>query len=308
MTNIRPLTLELAEKAKNELNEVPSRIESDLTIFKEWIKKQPHLNARMDDQFLLAFLRGCKFSIERAKEKLDNFYTVRSCIPEFFHNRNPNNLELQEVMKLGVNLPLVTPLENDLSKIIFVRMGRHLPEKYQLTDVMKVCYMITDILLVECDNTIISGHHVVVDAQDIKFSILSQVSSSLVKKMTSTIENYPIRTRGMHFINLSTTFEAVFKLFYGFLSEKIKQRVFVYNSFEELHQRIPKKYLPDIYDGDAGSLEDLELYWRKKMIDYQQFFSEDSKYGTNEKKRVGIPKTASSLFGVDGTFRSLEVD
>ena len=37
-----------------------------------------------DDAFVLAFLRGCKFSLERTKEKMDTFYTVRSACPEFF--------------------------------------------------------------------------------------------------------------------------------------------------------------------------------------------------------------------------------
>lgn len=54
-----------------------------------------------DDQFLVCFLRGCKFSIERAKEKLDMFYTIRTAIPEFFTNRDPSNLHIQHIVDLG---------------------------------------------------------------------------------------------------------------------------------------------------------------------------------------------------------------
>lgn len=46
---VRPLTPELAEKARLELNEDPKRIESDLQHLKEWIAKQPHLRARTGD-------------------------------------------------------------------------------------------------------------------------------------------------------------------------------------------------------------------------------------------------------------------
>jgi hypothetical protein len=39
-----------------------------------------------DDKFLLYFLRGCKFSIERTKEKLDFFNSVRAALPDWFGN------------------------------------------------------------------------------------------------------------------------------------------------------------------------------------------------------------------------------
>ena len=38
----------------------------------------------LDDRFIQFFLRGCKYSIERTKEKLDCFYSVRSALPEWF--------------------------------------------------------------------------------------------------------------------------------------------------------------------------------------------------------------------------------
>lgn len=55
----------------------------------------------LDDEWILAFLRGSKFSLERTKEKLDFFYTVRTMLPEFFTNRDPYLPEIQEILKLG---------------------------------------------------------------------------------------------------------------------------------------------------------------------------------------------------------------
>jgi hypothetical protein len=54
-----------------------------------------------DSQWLITFLRGCKFSLERTKEKLDMFYTFRSAVPEFFKNRDPLRPELREIIKSG---------------------------------------------------------------------------------------------------------------------------------------------------------------------------------------------------------------
>lgn len=76
MVNIRPLDPALQQKAIDELNEDPERIPQDLEAFRAWIKKSPHIKARDDDQFLVNFLRGCKYSLEKAKQKFDLYHTL----------------------------------------------------------------------------------------------------------------------------------------------------------------------------------------------------------------------------------------
>lgn len=98
---IRPLSEELANTAKNELNENPKKIVDDLEALRSWMAKQQHINGRTDDQFLIAFLRGCKYSLERAKEKIDMYYTVRTAIPEFFSARDVHLPKMQAIMELG---------------------------------------------------------------------------------------------------------------------------------------------------------------------------------------------------------------
>lgn len=100
-SNIRLLSKELQIKAETELNEVAGRLVSDVETFKNWIKKSAHLNGRTDDQFLLFFLRGCKFSLEKAKQKYDLYYTVRSGLPEIIGNRDPTDKKVLNLLKLG---------------------------------------------------------------------------------------------------------------------------------------------------------------------------------------------------------------
>ncbi|ETN67653.1 multiple wing hair [Anopheles darlingi] len=191
MAQLRTLVPELAEKARKELNEVPNRIPEDLASLRSWLIKQTHLNPRTDDQFLVNFLRGCKYSLEKTKEKLDNYYTVKTAIPEFFENRDPCNEALQTYMMFG---------------------------------------------------------------------------------------------------------------------KKIQERIQVHESFEALHKVIPKKYLPEEYGGSGGRLDAIIEDWRLQLIANRDFFSEDAKYRNDERKRPGKPKNASNLFGVEGSFRSLEFD
>lgn len=99
MIDIRPLTPELQKKAIEELNEDPARIEKDVEAFREWIKKSPHIKGRTDDQFLVTFLRGCKYSLERAKQKYDLFYTLKTHMPKVFKDRDPTSEKNQKILR-----------------------------------------------------------------------------------------------------------------------------------------------------------------------------------------------------------------
>lgn len=102
MSNVRVLSPELVKKAISELNEKPEKVQSEIDSLKEWIRKTPHLNARMDDQFLLTFLRGCKHSIEKTKQKIDLFYTSRTFMPELMKDRDPMNEKIQMLIRSGL--------------------------------------------------------------------------------------------------------------------------------------------------------------------------------------------------------------
>lgn len=101
MINVRELTPALEALAFTDLNETPERLVNDLKALKEWIKQSPHLRVRMDDQFLVTFLRGCKFSLEKAKKKFDLYHTVRSNMPEVMMNRDPLDDRLNAIVRLG---------------------------------------------------------------------------------------------------------------------------------------------------------------------------------------------------------------
>lgn len=88
MIDIRPLNSELQAIAKETLNEEPDKIEEFLKDFRTWIECQAHLRARQDDQFLIAFLRVCRFDLEKAKIQLEIFYKLRSQIPDIIKGKN----------------------------------------------------------------------------------------------------------------------------------------------------------------------------------------------------------------------------
>ena len=62
------------------------------------------------------------------------------------------------------------------------------------------------------------------------------------------------------------------------------------------------------YGGDAGTIQEILDANYKLIMEHRDFFIEDEQYGVDEKKRIGKSKNPQTLFGVDGTFRQLQID
>lgn len=77
---------------------------------------------------------------------------------------------------------------------------------------------------------------------------------------------------------------------------------------EALYKVVPRKLLPKEYGGDAGTIQEITDALEKRLIANREYFLEDEKYGVDEKKRVGRPKNADNLFGLEGSFRQLAID
>ncbi|CAH0726589.1 unnamed protein product, partial [Brenthis ino] len=308
---IRPLSKALQEKAEKELFEKPNRIPSDILALREWLKKQPHLQSvNPTDQFLVAFLRGNKHSLERSKEKLDMLYTLRAVVPEIFRDRNPFDPIIQEILQLGIFLPLDVCMAEDSCRIVNTRVGLYNPSKYKMSDLMKVVFMILEILILEDDNYVVAGQMELSDLRGVGLSTFLQLTPALAKKFVTCIEKaFPLRMKGAYILHTPSGFETAFQILKTFLGDKLRNRFQVIGqNVEQVYSVFPKEVLPKEYGGMAKSLDELRAYWKAKVESYQDWFLEQDKQYSDESLRPDKPRTSSTLFGIEGSFRKLEVD
>ncbi|XP_061393110.1 alpha-tocopherol transfer protein-like [Musca vetustissima] len=309
---VRPLPEALQKIAIEELNEDPKRVEADLAAFKEWILQQPHLKARMDDQFLIAFLRGCKYSLEKAKAKLDNFYTLREKYPDLLKRPNLEDPKVRELLKLGIVLYLPEPLTESGPRLVLVRNGAYDPSQVSFAEVAQLRQLISDIVMMEDDYAVVSGIIFVMDFSQVGASHLFQVSPSVMRKVSQYSEQaLPFRIKASHFIDTPSGFEPVFNLIKPLLPEKIQNRLYVHGGKrEELFKIIPKKFLPKDYGGECKSIQELIDYWEEKMLSYMEFYKEENQFGVDESKRIKEETTnpPETSMGLVGSFRKLVVD
>uniref|UniRef100_A0A8B9HXI4 Tocopherol (alpha) transfer protein-like n=1 Tax=Astyanax mexicanus TaxID=7994 RepID=A0A8B9HXI4_ASTMX len=102
------LTPELVAKAREELQEKPEWRLRDVQALRDMIlKEQPNLRTRLDDAFLLRFLRARKFDYDRAMQLLLNYHGSRRAWPEVFQDLKPSTVK--HVLDLGFLTVLPRP-------------------------------------------------------------------------------------------------------------------------------------------------------------------------------------------------------
>jgi len=132
----------LEEAAAEEFGESPAILTSSLLSVKTWISQCPHLKqACTEDLFLTTFLRGCKFSLERTKEKLDNFHAIKTSLPEWFDNWDPKDPAVQEILSAGIFLPL-PGFDREGRLVTLSRSGKVVPSKMKLDDLIRTSLMV----------------------------------------------------------------------------------------------------------------------------------------------------------------------
>ncbi|KAF5287383.1 hypothetical protein FQA39_LY15921 [Lamprigera yunnana] len=300
----RNLPADLKTRAIEKSNEVPSRIKEDVEKIRQWLSKQQHLKVQIDDDRIIAFLRGCKYSMQKVKEKIDYYFAIRTLVPEFFHCRDPLAPEIQAIINAGCILPLPKPDSKYGARIIMGNISGTDPETIPFINLCLVFYMILDILLKEDDYATINGIILWGDATNASAKYAVQAHPTILKKFFECAEKaYPVRVKGFYVINCPVFLEIVCNIIKSFAKNKIAQRMFVFSDIKDLYEELPQSLLPKEYGGENGSVETIKMEWKKKLESNRDWFLENRHYKSDESLRCGEPRTRNNVFGVEGSFR-----
>ncbi|XP_013105370.2 alpha-tocopherol transfer protein [Stomoxys calcitrans] len=262
----------------------------------------------MDNQFLIAFLRGCKYSLEKAKKKLDGFYTMRSNFPDLFSSF-VDEQTARAIMRMSIGAHLPLPLGEDGPRIVLMRPGHYDPDVISMYEIMKMDVLVNDWLMLEDDHCVVSGFVHIIDFANFSAKHMLQFQPARMKRIVYYSEEaLPIRVKASHLFNTGSTFETIFGLMKPLLPDKVKERMIVHPNMESVYEKVPLKYFPKEYGGENSSIDEIIAAGEAMYIKYREYMAEEKLYGTDEKLRPGKPIDFESIFGLDGSFRKLEVD
>jgi len=158
---------------------------------------------------------------------------------------------------------------------------------------------------------VIRGIVLIQDFEGMTLSHTLSMSPAMIKKaMTVWQDAYPSRPKALHFINMPSVMESFFKMAQGFQKEKMRERNHVHpvGDYSKMQEDLGLEVLPTEYGGTNVSMSELRDYWIDQMDKNRDWLMEQSKYKTDEKKRPGKPKSHADVFGIEGSFRKLEID
>ncbi|OQR78406.1 alpha-tocopherol transfer protein-like [Tropilaelaps mercedesae] len=268
-----------AKRAEQELGETPEIRARALQQLAEKLRTQNEFRPRMEEDYLIRFLRAKKFDVERAFSLMRNFYRCRLISPSKFLpiGIGPKDVKHLYDLRMGLILPKRNPLDG--SVVLIAQFGDWTPESgYDLLDAYTPTALAFDYIQrnPECQ---LYGFRYVFNLKGLEWRYLRFLYPAVMRALVSCWQNgYPARFKGAHIVNNSRLWNVVWEITKPFLNEKVQKRVHLHASdMKSLHEFIPPEILPEEYGGKAGVITHHWLV--NEMYLVHDEFVENSYYG-----------------------------
>ncbi|XP_050439739.1 alpha-tocopherol transfer protein-like [Adelges cooleyi] len=293
-------------KREDEFKKNPELKEEDLSHLRDWLAKQPHL-PDVTDEHLILFLHSCFYRLELTKSTIESYFTIRTHSPEFFTKRDIDYKPVADIFKtIGFCLfPEPTP---DGDRVIFLYPDRTEPELFVFAEVIKGISMLMDMLLMTSGT--FNGLVIIYDMKGFTLSHMARLSVGLMKKYVYFLqEGLPARLKAIHTINTVPFIDMITSMTKPFMKTELSEKLFYHSAGSEtIFDSIPKEILPSEIGGTGKSRTIYRDETLARIKEMKTWFMEEEKYRVDEQKRVGKPKTESDYFGLDGSFKTLDLD
>ncbi|KAF5286591.1 hypothetical protein FQA39_LY16274 [Lamprigera yunnana] len=272
----------------------------DIEQLQEWAQKQPHLPQPIELE-LIFFLKRCFYSVEQAKATIDNYFTLR---PVVFVKTDANKLMIVRDAAYYVMFPEVTP---EGYKVFYQRVIGD-TDKYNFLDHIK--YVDAAMKLDLLHNGTVDGVVVVVDFKGFTLGHVARIPLMALKNFIIYLQiGLPIRLTSIHFLNGGSVVEKIFALIRPMIKQEFVNLMHVHGSnLEDFYKYVPLKCLPKDYGGYVDSVADLQEKQKHIIFDYIDHLKEEDDRRVDESKREDKSKSIDDFFGMEGSFKKLEVD
>lgn len=263
----------------------------------------------LDAPFLLRFLRTKKYSVPVACELLEKYLTVRQLFPNWFQQLDINDPALEEIIDSGYLFPLPQRDEHG-RRIIFSCASRFDASKFTSAQMARTHAMMVESLLDEQESQV-AGYCYITDEAGLTMNHVSLWSLVDLRKMSKCIQvSSPMRHKETHFVNIPSFANKVIEFALSLTSEKLKKRMFLDKTIEELKSRVDPALLPKEYGGTVPMNDMIAIFkenlrrQRAKTLALDEMCIEVTGSPTNW---LGNDD-ADIEGGLMGSFRKLEVD
>ncbi|XP_050429715.1 alpha-tocopherol transfer protein-like isoform X1 [Adelges cooleyi] len=297
-----------------ELGTSETKLDLDVKILKEWMRKQPHLPNPDDDENIIdekrlkTFLLMCKNSLEKTKVMLDQHYTVKLSAPEYFSKWDPTLPEIVRTIKQSCFLPLPNPTREG-HRVGILRIRTEEVGNVVFDDFIKLCFMTLDLRISKLDTC--KKEIGIIDCTNMSMNYVAAFIPCIKKIIESVFGAYPLRTHGIHLINTNSFVNPLINLSLTILKKKVAGRMINHKSIEDLKNYIEPSVLPLDYGGTYPKTSDEIIDdWYDELKKHREWLIAQSSIVADNSKRPKNSINHSDDVGndIEGSFRKIEVD
>ncbi|KAJ4426597.1 hypothetical protein ANN_26395, partial [Periplaneta americana] len=259
------------------------------------------------------WLIRCKNSMERTKQSIDLYYTLKSLSPDLMCDWNPRSKRYLDTVQTFCYFPMpeLTP-EGD--RVIIMKYLTKNTINYTHDDIAKMILISNEARM--CEEYCFSDIYVF-DLENYTLGHASRVTFTTTKKgIVCSMDALGTRLKAFHFINAPSCAEVVIWMIKAVLNPKLISRVRIFSlnvyvhgkDLTEFSKQVPRMCLPDDLGGTGGSLQENWNLWLKKVDSYRNWFKQHENFKSDESKRQGGALNSDDVFGFEGSFKELNVD
>lgn len=103
--------------------------------------------------------------------------------------------------------------------------------------------------------------------------------------------------------------DKILALMTPFMKKELKSMLYIHSDMDSFYKFVPQKIMPAEYGGCEEQSSILrEIAYQKVREHREKYLESERIYIVDEKLRPGKPKSASTIFGIEGNFKKLDFD
>jgi len=278
-----PLNAAAQELAEKELRETPENVKKGIEELKEFLKNDPSLSFDTDDDFLLIFLRPCKFYAKSAYELMKRIAEFKQKHGDLIGNLLPENEKDAFINHNAVNV--LKDRDHKGRRVLIQNCGKIWdPKTVSADQVFRLLYLIHEAAVIEPESQV-RGGVVIMDFDGLSTKQVMALTPAVSMRLLGFIQDaMPLRLKEVHIVKQPFIFNMVWTIFKPFIKEKLKGRLFFHgNNMSSLHKHLEPSHLPKNYGGVLPEIDYTGANWYPSIESHVEHMKKMNKCGYAKK-------------------------
>lgn len=202
---------------------------------------------RMDNDYLIRFLRARNYKLEATYRLLENYVNFREKNISYYEGVAP--IDLAHIGDADV-INVLPYREQTGRRVVYLKLGKWDPNTTPINELFTAMLAILEVGMLEPRAQILGGV-CIFDLEGLSMNHAWNITPTTVSKVVEImVTSFPMKISAIHILHESWIFEKIFAMFNPLLPARYKETCFFHgDDLSSLHKHIEPQYLPKAYGG-----------------------------------------------------------